>query len=355
MLSFMVDFRIYWGMFMNRKIWTVISVFLLICLAGCSSWQPKDTRPYELNKRLNPGLNIGNALEAPNEGDWGVYIKDEYLPLIKAAGFNSIRLPICWSAHADLNPPYTISAEFMERVKHIVESALKNNLIVIINVQHFQDIYTDPAPNLPRLLAFWRQIGTTFKDFPTTLLFEPLNEPHFNMTPELWNEYLPVIIDSIRVTNPNRTLVIGTADWGGIWQMRRLKLPPNERNLILSIHYYEPFRFTHQGAEWEKASKDWLGMTWTNTESQMQELNRHFDQIKKFADSLAVPVTIGEYGCYHRVPDEYRLLWTNAISKQCQTYEFSRAYWEFCAGFGIFDTTANQWRESLLRAVVNPQ
>jgi len=338
---------------MNRKFCVIVYTFQILFLSHCT--RPKVSDPFEINAQLNPGINIGNALEAPNEGEWGVFIKDEYLPLIQSAGFNSIRLPIRWSAHADTNPPYTISAEFMGRIRHLIDLSLENDLLVIINVQHFQEIYAEPAQNKPRLLAFWRQIGQAFKDYPQTLLFEPLNEPHFNLTPALWNEMLPELIDSIRVTNPNRTLVIGTADWGGIWKMEELKLPAEDRNLILAIHYYEPFRFTHQGAEWEKTSADWLGMTWTKTDSQMNDLNRHFDLIKHFADSLGRPVYIGEYGCYNRVPEKSRLIWTQTVSEHCEKYSFSRAYWEFCAGFGVYDTLTNQWREPLLKAIVTPE
>jgi endoglucanase len=335
-----------------RKIKLLIFIPAIIYIIGCRTNRPQYASPFDINKQLNPGINIGNALEAPNEGEWGVYIRDEYLPLIKSAGFNSIRLPIRWSAHSEKNPPYTISTEFMRRVRYLVDLALENDLCVVINIQHFQEIYSDPVANKPRLLAMWSQIGQTFKDYPQKLIFEPLNEPHFNLTPELWNEMIPELIDNIRLTNPNRTLIIGTADWGGIWKMRNLKLPENERNLILAIHYYEPFRFTHQGAEWEKTSAEWLGMTWTNTDSQRNDLDRHFNLIKEFADSLKVPVYIGEYGCYQRAPENSRVNWTQAVSAQCEKYGFSRAYWEFCAGFGIYDTVAGQWREPLRTAVV---
>ncbi|MEM2795360.1 MAG: hypothetical protein QXY49_05860, partial [Thermofilaceae archaeon] len=34
-------------------------------------------------------INIGNALEAPVEGQWGVYIRDEFLKIIREAGFEA--------------------------------------------------------------------------------------------------------------------------------------------------------------------------------------------------------------------------------------------------------------------------
>src|SRR5262245_45593506 len=50
--------------------------------------------------RLGRGMNLGNALEAPQEGEWGVRLRAEYFSAIKKAGFTTIRLPVRWSAHA---------------------------------------------------------------------------------------------------------------------------------------------------------------------------------------------------------------------------------------------------------------
>ena len=74
--------------------------------------------PFKMNKLLGRGVNIGNALEAPTEGAWGVVIKEEYFDIIKQAGFNSIRLPVCWSGHALTEKPYTINPEFFKRVEN---------------------------------------------------------------------------------------------------------------------------------------------------------------------------------------------------------------------------------------------
>jgi endoglucanase len=43
---------------------------------------------------LQRGVNMGNMLEAPNEGEWGLYVEEEYFDLIKEAGFDFVRLPV---------------------------------------------------------------------------------------------------------------------------------------------------------------------------------------------------------------------------------------------------------------------
>src|SRR5215475_9992262 len=79
-------------------------------------------------KQISRGVNFGNALEAPNEGEWGVTIKEEYFDAIAKAGFNSVRVPIRWSAHAEKEAPYTIDAKFFARIDWVIEQALSHRL-----------------------------------------------------------------------------------------------------------------------------------------------------------------------------------------------------------------------------------
>src|SRR4051794_8716134 len=74
---------------------------------------------FAANQALGRGVNFGNALEAPNEGDWGVKIEDEFFAKIKAAGFDHVRVPTKWSAHASKDSPYTIDRKFFERIDRI--------------------------------------------------------------------------------------------------------------------------------------------------------------------------------------------------------------------------------------------
>src|SRR5689334_7508921 len=88
------------------------------------------------NKALGRGINFGNALEAPKEGDWGLKIEPEFFEKIKKAGFNHVRVPIKWSAHAAEESPYTIDPEFFTRIDWVLDQAEKNQLSVIVDMHH---------------------------------------------------------------------------------------------------------------------------------------------------------------------------------------------------------------------------
>jgi endoglucanase len=236
----------------------------VLCLAlvaggtGCGSESDLTPPIIAPTSHLGRGINLGNKLEAPSEGEWGAPVEAWMLPTIAQGGFATVRIPIRWSGHAATAQPYAIDPTFMDRVTWVVDQALSAGLTAVLNVHHYQEIFTDPARERDRFLALWRQISARFRDYPEALVFEILNEPNTNLTAQLWNVFLRDALAVIRQGNPDRWVVVGTAEWGGIGAMDRLELPDDDR-LIFTFHYYEPFEFTHQGAEWGPWTTGWLG------------------------------------------------------------------------------------------------
>ena len=186
---------------------------------------------------------------------------------------------------------------------------------------------------------------------PISVFFEVLNEPNDKLTAEIWNDYLAEAIELIRQTNPNRTLIIGTAEWGGLGALEKLVLPEDDRNIIVTYHYYNPFQFTHQGAEWVSDSDQWLGKTWTGTANQKNAVNQEFDRAVLWAEQHNRPLFMGEFGAYRKADMPSRYSWTSYVARAAEQRDISWAYWEFCSGFGIYDSSSRQWN-SLLNALI---
>jgi len=338
------------------------NLFLLITISVLSfackekniteSNTPQEVDVFEQNKLLGRGINLGNALEAPNEGEWGVVIKEEYFSAIKNAGFNSIRVPIKWSAHASKISPYLITPSFFKRIDWVISEALKNDLAIIINIHHYDEMLANPNDEEARFLRIWEQIATRYKDYSSKLFFEVLNEPNANLTAELWNKILADGISKIRETNPYRTILVGTAEWGGIGGLSKLELPKDEKNIIVTFHYYNPFNFTHQGAEWVQGADAWLGTTWTNKENERNAVIGDFNLAISWAHSKNVPLNCGEFGAYSKADLASRVLWTAMVSQYAYSENISFHYWEFCSGFGIYKTDSNQFINELLESLI---
>ena len=310
---------------------------------------------FEMNAKIGRGFNMGNALEASYEGEWGMVIRDEYLKTIADAGFNSIRLPITWPAHSSSGPPFLIDRTFFDRVDHIVQTALKNGLIVVLNNHHFDQLNEAPEANQMWLEALWRQIAEHYKDYPDELFFEILNEPHgaFNNNAPLWNRMAQDVLKIIRRTNPYRMVVIGPVQWNSIRMLNTLELPADDRGLIATFHFYDPFQFTHQGASWVGADADsWLGTTWNRSPAEQKAITDPFDAAVKWAQTQNRPLYLGEFGAYSRADDNSRYRWTDFVARSAEKRGISWTYWEFGAGFGAYNRDKNEWRPLLLKALM---
>lgn len=297
-------------------------------------------------------MNLGNALEAPNEGDWGVTLKSEYFELLRNAGFNSVRIPIRWSAHASASPPYAIATSFLQRVDWAIDQALSRKLAVVINIHHYDEIMTTPAAHKARFLALWEQLATHYQYHSGDLFFEILNEPNNLLTSALWNQYLKEAIATIRQTNPGRILIVGPANWYSLSSLAALDLPADEKNLIVAFHYYNPFQFTHQGAEWVSGSDAWFGTTWSGTAAERQAILRDFAVAAGWGVAHNRPLNVGEFGAYSKADMQSRALWTDFVARTAETNGMSFHYWEFISGFGVYNGAANDWNYALLYALI---
>ena len=311
---------------------------------------------FRINKQLGRGMNLGNALEAPKEGDWGVTLHAEYFQLIKQAGFDSVRIPIRFSAHAQKEPPYTIDPDFFNRIDWAIKNSLDNGLAVIINIHHYEEIYKEPADHTERLIQIWHQIATRYKDQPETVLFELLNEPYDKLTDQLWNELFPKVLAEVRKSNPGRIVLIGPASWNNPEHFPQLVLPESDRNIIATFHYYQPFNFTHQGAPWMgEQSKEWLGITWTATPEQCQTVKKDLQFVADWAKQNNRPVNLGEFGVFARADMPSREKWTDFVARKAEELDLSWHYWEFCSGFGTYDSKHKIWKKPILNALIPPQ
>ena len=298
------------------------------------------------------GINLGNALDAPTEGSWGITLKPEYFEIIDKAGFTSIRLPIRWSAHALSQPPYTIAPDFFARVDWAVGQALSRKMSIVIDMHHYAELNEDPEGQFARLMALWDQIGFHYRNFPQMLLFELVNEPNGQLTDERWQEMFPKLLQTVRKTNPERMIIIGPGNWNNLDHLDQLYLPDDDKNLIATFHYYIPMQFTHQGASWVAGADQWKNVTWTGTAEERETLKMNFEKAAAWGREHRRSLYLGEFGSIQTGDIDLRARWTSAVAREAEKHGFNWAYWEFCSGFGAYDVRANTWRRPLLEALI---
>lgn len=313
---------------------------------------PEPTSTPSATVTLQRGMNFGNMLESPNEGEWGITVQEEYFDRVQEAGFDFVRLPVRWNTHAEQEWPYTIDPAFFARVDEVVGWGLERDLAVILDFHHYEEMMWDPWSHKDRYLGIWKQVAEHYKDYPSNVLFELLNEPNDQLNASLWNQYIVESLALIRESNPRRDVIFGPSQWNAWDWISTLDVPADE-HIIVTFHYYEPFYFTHQGAEWAGAeAQAWLGSTWDATEAEKAAIARHFESVAEWAKRNNVRILLGEFGAYERGPMDSRARWTEFVRAEAERHGFAWAYWEMASGFGAYDPVAHQWREDLLKALI---
>ena len=214
-------------------------------------------------RELGRGVNIIGYDPIWNSFDQARF-KQKYFGIIRDGGFDTLRVNLFPFNHMGAGPEYRLNDAWWTTMDWVVTNALAVHLNVIIDFHEFETMAKDPQGDKDRFLAFWRQVSPHFKNAPSNVVFEILNEPNGQLTPELWNRYLAEALAVIRESNPTRTVIIGPAFWNSIDHLDELQLPDKDRHIIVTVHYYKPMNFTHQGASWVKPQFK-VGVTWEGT------------------------------------------------------------------------------------------
>ncbi len=309
---------------------------------------------------LGRGVNFGNMLDAPNEGDWGLTVRDEFIDVTAQAGFASVRLPVRWSNHAAATAPFTIDPQFFARVESVLDKLLAKGLYVVLNMHHYHQLDGDTlsprefAVDSPivdvRFLTLWQQIAERFRGKNDHLLFELYNEPHGRLTAK-WNDLAARALNVIRNSNPDRIVVIGPTDWNAAQALSALRLP-NDARVIATVHNYQPFNFTHQGASWVSQALP-TGVSCCDA-GQRTAAIAPLATAKAWSDAARYPIFLGEFGAYSKAEMGSRVNFTRLMRDQTEARGMSWSYWELAAGFGVYDPAAHVWRAPLKEALLGP-
>ena len=281
----------------------------------------------EIAADMGVGWNLGNTMEAyqasgcekitfewiPVVGDnkpsdyetcWGAPVTtQEMIDGVKAAGFNTVRIPVFWGNMMKNDDTWTISPDYIGRVKEIVDYCMNDDLYAVVNVHHFDEfiIRRNDLDNCTRIFdTLWTQIAEYFKDYPETLVFEGFNEylggDRFNESGELTEQskdeaYLSTntlnqtFVNAVRATggnNSERVLII-SGYWTNIdnTTSSRFIMPTDTvpDRLMVSVHYVDNMMYWIN----KIGSQNWLDYT----DSQIALLDKAF--AKK-----GIPVFLGE-------------------------------------------------------------
>ena len=240
-----------------------------------------------------------------------VYITEQDIRFIKAAGFNTVRVPLHWRLFVE---PDDEGADRFEGpgwvlIDRLVGWCRKTGLHVILDLHAAPGGQTgvnhDDGPGFPLVfyvphyrrltVALWRQLANHYRDDPTILGYDLLNEPisPYNdmdyLNPHLEPLYREIVA-AIRTVDKNHVVLLAGAQWSISFAAFSR---PFDANAVYTYHKF-----------WAKPTRD--------------AVQSYLD----FSNRWKVPLLIGETG-------EYNDAWNQTFRELNERFGIGWCFWPY--------------------------
>ena len=315
---------------------------------------------FKRAKSLNNGISISWLEQWWNKDALGINpIKKADYELLKKLKITTIRLPVAFDHFESTKIP-------VEKVFTHIDEVLKQcklyGIKLIIDYHYGKLNDTNYLTETPKIINSWMLLTNRYlKESPNVLFFEIYNEPP-HMSPSVWKDAEYNIVTAIRKRDKGRTLIVGASNYNSIYELSRTERLADE-NIIYTFHFYEPFLFTHQGADWvgdqvattgipfPYTSKNFPPMnpsvigTWGESnyfqyrnDGNEQSIKDKLQIVKNWGNKYDVPLLCGEYGVYRKYTDEgSRCRYIKAVRQTLKTLNIPGMLWDYNTTFSIFN------------------
>lgn len=321
---------------------------------------------------FSKGVNLTGWLQAssPKKIQFRKFSKTDF-ENIKNLGCDVIRLPVNLHAMTDSTSAYIIDPLLFSFLDSAVNWAESLQLYLIID-NHSFDPVLPTSPQIGEILVkVWPQIAQRYKERSNYILYEVLNEPH-GLTNSVWGEIQRQAIASIRAVDAKHTIVVGPSGYNSYNDLAQMPYY-SDTNLLYTFHFYDPFVFTHQGADWGTPSlaslagvpfpynaitmpacpADLLG-TWVEqalsqypSQGNVNYVHSLINIAENFRTSRNVNIFCGEFGVLmHNSDTAHRAYWYGEVKNYLESKNIPWTTWDYKGSFGLFEKGSYELFES---------
>jgi endoglucanase len=357
---------------MNPTLLILLASLVMLMLAAPLGAQVPKARLERLGRGVNISHWYAQSMRGYGEDHLGSYFTEKDAQLIAQMGFKHVRFTLDDRVLMDRDRPDELNAENLRRFDQRLAWFKKHGLLAIVDL-HPGDEYkkwiTTPA-GADGFVRHWRALA---KDLSTTdpdwVMLEVMNEPHV-VKDQAWQELQGRVIQAMRQAAPDHTIIATGGEWGSLDQLLKLR-PYDDTNIVYTFHWYLPFMFTHQAAEWGwSATRPVGGLAWPLEPEQAEEVSQavtqdpesrkqvrwaisqgtfrrewmrqQLDQVVQWqAQNGNVPVYVGEFGVYQKAsPRDARLAWYRASREEFEQRGWGWSIWDYAGGFAVVQGSA---------------
>ena len=335
------------------------------------------------NFKIQRGTNVSHWLSQSEERGEAraMHIQEDDFARLEELGFDFVRIPIdevqFWDEDGKQLP------EAWGLLNNALDWAEKHHLRTIVDLHIIRSHYFNAVnegnadantlftseKSQQDLINMWYQLSDVLKGYSNdSVAYEFMNEPVAD-DHEQWNQLIAKVHKALREREPQRTLVVGSNMWQGYETMKYLKVTENDKNIILSFHYYNPMILTHYGAWWTPIGKYTGKVNYPGILVSKEDYEAAPDSLKKeldpyltqewnidkiradFKDAIEVAkkynlqLFCGEWGVYEPVDRELAYKWTKDMLTVFKENNIAWTTWCYDADFGFWDQKKHDFKD----------
>ena len=362
-----------------------LAIIATTVLTFCACTEKNE--PVEVNNfQIHRGTNVSHWLSQSEErGEARLqHIQEDDFARLDSLGFDFVRLPIdevqFWDEEGNQLP------EAWELMTNAINWAEKHHLRTIVDLHIIRSHYFNAVNEggasantlftseeaQQQLINMWYELSDVLKGYSVdSVAYEFMNEPVAE-DHEQWNQLIAKVHKALREREPQRTLVIGSNLWQGYQTIKFLKVPQNDKNIILSFHYYNPMLLTHYGAWWTplanyKGKVNYPGILvskedyeaapdslkpqlepYLTQEWNIDKIREDFKDAIDAAKKYNLQLFCGEWGVYEPVDRELAYRWTKDMLTVFNENNIAWTTWCYDADFGFWDQKKHDFKDKPL-------
>ncbi len=310
---------------------------------------------------IKKGVNLGGWM---SQCDYSrdrldIFITEKDFEVIASWGADHVRLPVDYDVI--LNDDMSLKEEGFDRIVRAVSLAEKNGLKLVIDLHKTVgfsfDLDVDESGFFENekhqeiFYRIWEKFAELFGSKSDSVFFELLNEVTDKEFIDPWNRIWQECVRRIRAIAPVTPILVGSYHNNAVSTVRYLDKPDDE-NIIYNFHCYEPFAFTHQGAQWvpEDILPHDRRVSFDESGANEEYFEKLFEDALNKAKEDGKLLYCGEYGIIDKASPEDTLSWYKVINSVFEKHNIGRSCWSYKQmDFGISDARMDKVRDELIK------
>jgi endoglucanase len=315
---------------------------------------------------LGRGVNISHWLSQSDErgAERRAWFVQSDVEKLAGCGFDHLRFPVdevqLWNEAGERESE---AFELLEQGLNWCEQAgLRAVVDLHIVRSHYFNVDFNPlfaqSAEQDKLCSLWADLSRALaRRSVDRVCYELLNEPRAP-NDEDWNALAARVLAEVRKEEPERVVAIDANRVADPRAFPALRVPEDE-NLILSFHFYDPMLLTHYRASWS-VLKDYEGPVgypgelvsqevWNALPGRLQneargvrvfgeaEIESLLEPVLARREETGLPVWCGELGALGTTPGAARERWYRDLLGALERHRIPWTIWDYKGDFGLFD------------------